>query len=898
MKPTARKVDSDSRAFWISDFKAIQNLESIRSILGGKGFHLAWLQKRDFPVPHFGVLTADAYQSWGDLGHLPESLLSSIQAMFRSKGTEYVAVRSSMTAEDGAETSYAGIMESYLYVPVDEVGQYILKVYESLKSQRVEEYQKKKNVHEGADTPLEKSSQKMAVVIQEMFPSEVSGVAFSRAPVGNSARMTVDAGYGLGEGIVSGLVPTDLYYLDRWGNVIQSQLRLKTSQIHFDPKEKATRELPIESEKAKSAALSPDQLRVLADSLLKLENEIGHPVDIEWAFQKERFALLQVRPITQAFPKLKYFVDTNLSESYPGRTSPLTAEYVCALYTDVFRDTAIRLGFTRGKMRKLDPYFKSLLGYHGGHLYYDLINYYTVLGALPKGETNISTWHRMIGGSAHLRIPYELLPLTFFEKMKIFGSLIGILISRKSTYEKLYSDFDQWLKAYEEESEKLSSADAKAWCRFLAEKTKTLEGSGLTALNDLLLMNGLKVLTSLVDPNAENSSRVISELKTKVEVDSVKPLNELMQFLGQTKNPSGLSESLRKIRAEIAKDPEQERPPLVAYSALETDGFTEEYRFIIQFLDRFGDRSYEELKLESKTFRQAPQDFLDLVIWLIQGKSRATPLEAHQSSDLTPSFEKESSPLKGWWIRQISSFTQSTIEVREKTRLMRGQYYGNVRRCLYQIHLRLRREMNLPGLAWEDFCGIRISQLRQYGAGEIDLEKLKGFIESQKSWHKETVDYPECFAHPEDSDGPHAALLPYFMDDDHQADVFNEITGAGGVPGEMRGLGVSPGEIEGLALVITDPREALQFPNLQEYILITKTTDPSWIFVMSQSKGLISERGSLLSHTAIIGRELSIPTVVSVPHVTQQLKTGDLIRINGSNGKVQKISAKSNAVTA
>ncbi|HTL11665.1 MAG TPA: PEP-utilizing enzyme, partial [Bdellovibrionota bacterium] len=105
--------------------------------------------------------------------------------------------------------------------------------------------------------------------------------------------------------------------------------------------------------------------------------------------------------------------------------------------------------------------------------------------------------------------------------------------------------------------------------------------------------------------------------------------------------------------------------------------------------------------------------------------------------------------------------------------------------------------------------------------------------------------------------------------------------------GELNGTGASPGLVRGEALVIEDPRDAFKLADLSNKILVTRSTDPAWIFVMSRCAGLVSEKGSLLSHTAIVGRELGVPTVVGVQGAVLRIKSGQELVIDGRTGSVK-----------
>ncbi len=122
------------------------------------------------------------------------------------------------------------------------------------------------------------------------------------------------------------------------------------------------------------------------------------------------------------------------------------------------------------------------------------------------------------------------------------------------------------------------------------------------------------------------------------------------------------------------------------------------------------------------------------------------------------------------------------------------------------------------------------------------------------------------------------ASTPYFSADHKHA--------AANLSHTIQGDSAAPGICRGKVLLINNPKDALKISNLADYILVTKNTDPAWVFIMSQCKGLISEKGSLLSHTAIMGRELNIPTLVGVKKATSMLQMDQLIELNANEGTI------------
>jgi pyruvate,water dikinase len=202
-------------------------------------------------------------------------------------------------------------------------------------------------------------------------------------------------------------------------------------------------------------------------------------------------------------------------------------------------------------------------------------------------------------------------------------------------------------------------------------------------------------------------------------------------------------------------------------------------------------------------------------------------------------------------------------------RLIRGKYYGWVRRAV------LKFAEQLGGHPVREFFGLTFDTLNRYGAGQLSDEDLESLLKAGSRWDAEKHNYPEYFAHPEGT-----VDRPYFVESQAVVSVSEN---------SFSGIGASRGVVRGTALVLGSPQEAFEVEDLSRSILVTQTTDPAWIFILSKCAGLVSEKGSLLSHTAIIGRELGIPTVVGVPGVVRGLKTGDATEIDGEKGLVRKI---------
>lgn len=860
---------------WIDSF---QQEEQSATVLGGKGLNLFRLASLGMRTAEFGVVSTSAYDEYIRNGKkLSEALVSEILATVRGWKTDYVAVRSSMSSEDGENRSYAGMMESFLYVKLTDIPAKIIACFESMQTDRVK-------VYEEADRSQEKPQQRAAVVVQKMVHSEVSGVAFSRAPLGDSALILIDAGLGLGEGIVSGRVETDSYWVDRFYRIVRKEVREKTRAVRFNPagtSQETLHEAPLSEQEGKDPALSETQIITLCRALLKLERTLGYPIDIEWGFEKgEQLYLLQVRPITQKFGKLRYYIDTNLSESYPGLTSPLTASFVTIGYREVFLAGTAWLGLDTVRLLKEYPELRILVKSIAGHMYYDLNSYYKMLGTVPAGKKNIENWHRMIGGSLVEGISFDdIKPPPPREALRYRLSMLRLLLRHDSIFQEFYTTAaEDRQKMLAELAEAKGSRDI---ARFLDRALLKAGFFGITALNDTLIMRLTKAMINLLDKYKLPHSILPALFKTKEGVDSLRPMEAIQAILKQIPDPAsflGVFENF--LRHHQQDEWEGERLYDQLYRVLAERGYQEVATSIKQYVADYGQRSFEELKLESPTVKQAPGLLYEILKMMAQQELRAAPSKGPAEE----SPEETLKSLRGLDHLQyslISSFMHKAIRTREKTRLIRGEYFGIVRDAVMKLFLALRSEKPefFGSFSIIDCFGLSLLTIFKYARNEGDYSMLQDEIKANLGHHQLKADHPSflCAAEGEGAF--------YFMDENFKPredlSLGNETA--------LKGQGASRGIVEGIVLRLEDPKEAFGEKDLAARILVTRTTDPAWVFIMSQCCGLVSEKGSLLSHTAIIGREMGIPTVVAADHAMSRLKNGMKIRIDGALGTIEVI---------
>lgn len=325
----------------ILDFNEIKKEDVL--IVGGKGANLGEMTSAKINVPNGFVITADAYRDFlkvnaidsliengikksaddekillneaehfrGKIksGKFPEQLENAIREKYFNLGNNTrVAVRSSATAEDLPDASFAGQQETYLNVQgIESVLNGVRNCYASLWGNRAVSYR----FHQGYD----QTSVSIAVVIQEMIESEKSGVLFTVNPVNKKENeMQINASFGLGESVVSGRVTADSYIIDKSGNIIEVNIGSKETQIIYGDKE--TVEVSVNPDKRKTRALNDREILELMKCGLEIEKHYGMPMDIEWAIKNDIVYILQARAITTLKNSENDITGNDLIEKY------------------------------------------------------------------------------------------------------------------------------------------------------------------------------------------------------------------------------------------------------------------------------------------------------------------------------------------------------------------------------------------------------------------------------------------------------------------------------------------------------------------------------------------------------------------------------------------------------
>lgn len=317
-------------------YKYIRAFEDIRkediTEAGGKGANLGEMTAAGIPVPQGGVLLSEAYDAYmssngidpstyenaKDLrraitdGTIPDDIKEEIRGFYETVcgAGSRVAVRSSATAEDLEDASFAGQQETYLNViGIDMLLEKVKECYASLWGDRAVSYRK--------NSGYDREKVALAVVIQQMIESDSAGIMFTSDPAGDREDVHINASYGLGEAVVSGIVSPDEYILTRDGRIIKKIIGSKEVKIIYDRENRGTKQVPVEENERGEAVLDDKTLKELVAGGLRIEDHYGHPMDIEWAIKDGRIYILQARSITTIKEKsVKTYTEKDF-EGYP-----------------------------------------------------------------------------------------------------------------------------------------------------------------------------------------------------------------------------------------------------------------------------------------------------------------------------------------------------------------------------------------------------------------------------------------------------------------------------------------------------------------------------------------------------------------------------------------------------
>jgi len=720
------------------------------------------------------------------------------------------------------------------------------------------------------------------VLIQRMIHPRTAGVAFSADPVsGRRSIAVVSAAPGFGSAVVSGEADADTWLVDRHGTIIERRIVAKHRMHVADPgAPEGVRTAAVGDDVANQPALSDAEVLEVAALARAAAGHFGVPQDIEWAIA-DRLYLLQSRPITsiRSLPdpdgRLVIWDNSNIVERYSGVTTPLTFSFAREIYEHVYRQFCRMMGVPERVIGEQDETFQNMLGLVRGRLYYNLLNWYKLLAMLPGYRVNRRFMEQMMGVKEPL--PEALAAdvardvrrgplLDAAYALRTITRLVGNHLTLNRRVDAFYARLNAALALPDPPLETRRIDELVGHYRDL--RARLLLHWDAPIVNDFFAMIYYGLLRSLVmkwcgDPGGTLQNDLIGG---EGGIVSAEP-----------------AVRMQRLAAMAAGHPELV-DPLLRGTLLEIQGalpahaeFTREY---LAYLAKFGDRTVNELKLESTTLHDDPLPLFRAVGSLASHSASADDLSTGTSADRLRVESRQRveqalarHPLRravfGWVLRHA----RRRVRDRENLRLERTRLFGRVRRIFLGIGRRLKAQNLLDDA--RDIFYLEVDEVLAFAEGRATTTNLRALAGLRKG---EFAAYAEGPA----PDDRFETRGPVYHGHDFRQGRARAVAGGD----ERKGLGCSPGVVRGPVRVVIDPTTVDPGHGA---ILVAEHTDPGWIMVFPSSRGVLVERGSLLSHAAIVARELGIPAVVSLPGLTAWLKDGDVVEMDGSTGLVRKL---------
>lgn len=784
-----------------------------------------------------------------------------------------VAVRSSACDEDGSYHSFAGQLDSYLYVSPEQVPDRIIKVWRSCYSENNLAYRKTKNLPLVPRVP--------AVLIQKMVDPDISGVAFGADPVSGQPGITVISALpGPGTGVVSGHFDTDTYRINADGTIINRIIACKSKKHQFDVETGNIEVVNVPEAETLQPALTDDQIRKITELVKITENRFNAPQDIEWAIENDKLYLLQSRPITALTncidPEgIKTIWDnSNICESYSGITLPLTFSFARMVYEEVYREFCRLMGFPVTTISKHRNTYRHMLGLINGRVYYNLLSWYRLLADFPGFRANRHFMEQMMGVKEGLpeSVVISMESTTWIDRLKdalrLANTCTGLVINFFYLPVRTARFNNRIDSALQPPSPPLSDMRPDELISYFHKlENKLLTRWDAPLVNDFFAMIFFGVLRNMASKwCGDNTGKLTNDLLYATRgIISAEADDLIHKMAVSTRKIEGLVELLcNGKQSDLLKM---------------MDSYPEFYTLYNTYMSKFGDRCFEELKLESHTIKNEPVTLLRS-IGNLAASGINTKISSRNNKNVQCDAEKTvrhilannfiKRAIFNWFLNQ----TRKRLRDRENLRLKRTYLFARVR----EIFLEIGHRFSALGILnnTRDIFYLEIDEVFGYVEGTITCPRLDGLAELRKT---EYLNY-------KNDEAPDNRFVTYGMINSGNTYKNNSKIEYNN-NNSRQGIGCSSGVVRAQVRIITDPRNAdIQQGN----ILVAEHTDPGWVMIFPLCSGLLIERGSLLSHSAILARELGIPAVVSISGARQWLKDGDWIELDGSNGRVRRIT--------
>ena len=778
---------------------------------------------------------------------IPSDVVKKVSRYLSQLGEAHAyAVRSSATAEDLPQASFAGQHDTYLnIIGKKAILQHISKCWASLFTDRAVIYR----MQNGFDH----SQVNLSVIVQRMVFPQASGILFTADPItSNRKLLSIDASFGLGEALVSGLVSADCYKV-QGEEIVHKRIATKKLAI-YGRKEGGTETQQIEPDEQKIQTLTDQQILQLARLGRQIEAYFGCPQDIEWCLADNTFYIVQSRPITTLYP----IPEANDQENHV---------YVSVGHQQMMTDPLKPLGMSQFQLTSFGPRFRA-----GGRLFVDVA---PMLASPVSRKTLIDT----LGESDPL-IKDALMTIIERDFIKSLPKDKKELSPSKSNKNMLSAGF----QAQIENDPTIVSDFIKSSQTSIEELKQNIQMKSGSDLLDFILEDIQQLKKVIFDP--QSSLRVIMPA-----MDASTWINEKIEkWLGEKNAADTLSQSVpNNITSEMGlalldvADVIRPYPEIIAYlqhvkddnfldELVKFDGGQETQDAIYAYLNKYGMRCAGEIDITKTRWSEKPATLVPLILSNIKNfEPNASKRKFEQGRQ--EALKKEQELLNR--LKQLPDGEQKAKETKRMIDLIRNfigyreypkyiivnRYFVYKQALLKEAEQLVQKSVihekeDIYYLTFEELCEV-------VSTNKLDYSIINKRKDEYKLYEKLTP--------------------PRVITSDGEI-ITGEYKRENLPAAAIVGLSVSSGVVEGRARVILNMEDAeLEAGD----ILVTSFTDPSWTPLFVTIKGLVTEVGGLMTHGAVIAREYGLPAIVGVENATKLIKDGQRIRVHGTEGYLE-----------
>ncbi|MCR8644385.1 phosphoenolpyruvate synthase [Paenibacillus sp. N1-5-1-14] len=824
-----------------------------------EGYQAAIAQNETYPalLKQLTMLTVEDRDQIGEISRkirqiiieaeIPSSVVKAVTSYLIKFGdTHAYAVRSSATAEDLPHASFAGQQDTYLnIIGVDAILQHISKCWASLFTDRAVIYR----MQNGFDH----SQIYLSVIVQKMVFSQASGILFTADPItGNRKVLSIDASFGLGEALVSGLVSPDSYTVKE-ENIVNKRIAAKKLAI-YGREEGGTLTQQIDPNQQQTQTLHDEQILQLARIGRQIEAYFGCPQDIEWCLDHDTFYIVQSRPITTLYP-------------VPERNDQGNHVYISVGHQQMMTDPIKPLGLSFFLLSTPAPMHQA-----GGRLFVDV----TPMLLAPAGKQTV------INPLAQT----DPLIKDALTGLKARGDFIKPLPDNHTAPGPSSSHPDMKpldIQAPLQCDPSIVSNLIKSSQTSIEELKQIIRAKSGLDLFDFILEDIQNLKKFLFNPQGLGLIIATMEASTWINENMDKWLGEKNAADTLSQSVSGNITSEMGLALLDVADVIRPYPEIIDYlqhakednfedELIKFDGGQDALDAISLYLEKYGMRCAGEIDITRTRWSEKPITIVPMLLANIKNSEKNAGNRKFEQG-LREAIEKEQELLDR--LKQLPDGEQNAKETKQRIDLIRNftgyrEYpkYDMINRYFIykQALLKEAEQLVQAGVIQEkeDIYYLTFEELREV----VSTHKLDYQIINKR---KEDYAFFEKLTPPLVITSDGEILTGKYRRENLPAEA-------------IVGLPVSSGVIEGRARVIINMEDA----NLEEGdILVTSYTDPGWTPLFVSIKGLVTEVGGLMTHGAVIAREYGLPAVVGVENATKLIKDGQRIRVHGTEGYIE-----------